>query len=296
MPADIPLKRGDRILTAGKEYPANVYPWMNLKNKGIELDFVPEEPDGSLPPDKIKEHIKPGTAILSISYVEWCTGYRNDLKKLSSICREKGIHLIVDGAQGIGVLNLNLAESGIDALACPAWKWLWGPLGLGFLYMTPDFMEKITPPFVGADGVIEPEKLLDFKLIHKPDMSRFEYATKNYADIITFDKSLELTLEYGIKRIEKEAMENSSIFRSIIEQNGGEIFGRYNQENSSPIISCTFPGIAAEILNRELGKQNVLANVRDGRLRIAPHAYLNNDDAEQFSDKIKEALKASSEE
>lgn len=289
-----PFQPGDRILTADKEYPANVYPWLNLEYKGVTLDFVEEEPDGSLPAEKIQDYIRPETVMLTISFVEWCTGFRNNLKLLAEICREKGIHLIVDGAQGVGALQLNVEEADIDALACPAWKWLWGPLGLGFLYMKPSFMNKIRQLFVGAEGVAGYDRLLDYKLIPRDGMLRFEYATKNYADIVTFDKSLELTLEIGMAAVEKRVLSVAGAFQEAVRSAGGTIFGDYPGENRSGIFSCTFPATDPGKLRKELARRNVLANVRDNRLRIAPHAYLDREDAIRFAEKIKGALKASS--
>ena len=225
--------------------------------------------------------------MISISFVEWCTGFKNDLKKLAGIAHKRGIPLVVDGAQGVGALSLDVIDTGIDALACPTWKWLWGPLGLGFLYMKPEFMEQITPPFVGADGVAPTGDILDFQLRPADGMKRFEYSTKNYCDIIVFDKSLELTLELGITAIEEALLKLTTDFMNEVEKAGYRIFGNYPRENRSGIFSFMVEKCTPEELLLKMRENGILANVRDGRLRIAPHVYSGREDAQHFGETLR---------
>jgi len=276
-----PFKKGDTVISAGKEYPANIYPWMNLEKKGVDLILIPETNGATLLQD-IEAAIDTNVKMITISFVAWTSGYKNDMKALGDLCHSYNIPLVVDGAQGVGALNLSMKETGISALACPAWKWLWGPLGLGFLYMKPSFMEKISPVFVGADGVQNADDLLNFELIPKNNMTRFEYATKNYADIVQFSKSLELTMELGISTIETKLHEITDEFKNAVTKSGGIIYGDFEKINQSGIFSFTLKDMEPEIVKSKLAEKNIIVNVRDNRIRIAPHVYLNEEDVSQF--------------
>lgn len=283
-----PFKPGDRILTAGKEYPANIFPWMNLAGRGVHLDLVAEGPDGSLPPEKFAAAIRPETALISVSFVQWCSGYRVELAALAELAHAHGIPLVVDGAQGVGALALDVEATGIDALACSAWKWLWGPLGLGFLWMKPEFMARISPPFVGADGVAPTGDPLSYQLTPAPGMLRFEYATKNYGDIIVFDRALDLTLQAGIAWIEKELLELTEAFRREVESAGYRVYGDYPPSRRSGIISFTAgDDKSPEAVLAGLKEHGVQANVRDGRIRLSPHVYMGRESAARFGDILK---------
>ncbi|MHB9012543.1 MAG: aminotransferase class V-fold PLP-dependent enzyme, partial [Ignavibacteriaceae bacterium] len=94
-------KKGDRVLLNDLEFPANVYPFLNLKEKSVEIDFVKSH-DGIVSAEDIIDNIKPATRLVSISYVQFLTGYRVDLEKIGKVCKEKGIIFSVDAIQGLG--------------------------------------------------------------------------------------------------------------------------------------------------------------------------------------------------
>jgi selenocysteine lyase/cysteine desulfurase len=274
------------VITAGKEYPANIYPWMNLAKKGVELILIPEK-NGAVQLTDIEKAIDANVKMVTISFVAWCSGYKNDLTALGKLCNEHNIPLIVDGAQGIGALKLSMQETGVSALACPAWKWMWGPLGLGFLYMKPSFMEKISQVFVGADGVENAEDPLTYNLVPKNDMRRFEYATKNYADIVQFSKSLELIKELGPETIETALHNITARFKQAVTKNGGIIFGDFIEKKRSGIFSFTLEGMDPKLVMKKLAEENITVNERDNRIRIAPHVYLDEGDVSYFESVLK---------
>ena len=263
------------------EYPANVYPWMNLEKRGVALKFISER-NGEILIEDIENAISDNVRMITLSFVQWCSGFKIDLIRLGEICSNAGIPLVVDGAQGIGALNLDVKEANISALSCPCWKWLWGPIGLGFLYMKRSFMERITPVFVGADGVKGWDNLLEYNLIPREDMRRFEYATKNYSDIVQFSECLKLSSRLGINNIEKYLLNITQMFSQAAREAGCRIYGDFNKKNQSGIFSFTVPGIEPEKIKSELFKNRVLVNVRDNRVRISPHVYLDEEDVAEF--------------
>jgi cysteine desulfurase / selenocysteine lyase len=99
--------KGDRIILNDAEFPANVYPFLNLKKRGVEVDFVRSK-DGIASAEDIIETITDATRLISISYVQFLSGYRADIKKLGEVCRKKDILLCVDAIQGLGAVRLSV--------------------------------------------------------------------------------------------------------------------------------------------------------------------------------------------
>ena len=100
-------KKGDRILLNDVEFPANIYPFLNLKRFGVEIDFVKSE-NGFVTAEQIIDDVKPGTKLISVSYVQFLSGYKIDLDKIGNYCRANDIIFCVDGIQGIGALQIDV--------------------------------------------------------------------------------------------------------------------------------------------------------------------------------------------
>ncbi|GAB1348795.1 hypothetical protein MASR1M107_10080 [Ignavibacteriales bacterium] len=145
-------KPGDRILLNDVEFPSNVYPFLNLKNQGVEIDFVHSK-KGAVNSVDILAAVRPETRLISISAVQFLSGYRSNLKKIGDFCRERNIIFSVDAIQALGALQIDVKECKIDFLSCGTQKWLLGLMGLSFIYITGELQHDITPRFVGWASV-----------------------------------------------------------------------------------------------------------------------------------------------
>jgi selenocysteine lyase/cysteine desulfurase len=152
-----PWKKGDRILTVSVEYPSNVYPWWNVRDRGVEIVTVPEV-GGRVDQDRFLDRIDETITMVVISHVEFASGFAFDLPRLASVCRERGVFLFVDIAQSIGVLPVDLAL--VDAAAWPTWKWLLGPVGMGGFHLKKRHLDSIRPLQVLelSEGLVGAEK------------------------------------------------------------------------------------------------------------------------------------------
>ena len=124
---------GDNVVTTNVEFPANIYPWMGLRARGVQLEMVPEE-DARLPLDRIAEAIDNRTRVVSVSAVQYASGYRSDLAALGRVCKDKGVLFCVDAIQALGVFGIDVREMNIDFLCADGHKWLCGPEGCGIFY------------------------------------------------------------------------------------------------------------------------------------------------------------------
>src|SRR5262245_35407181 len=120
-----PWRAGDSVVTSAEEYPSNLYPWLNLASRGVRLRMVPSR-EGRVWLRDLVAAIDATTRLVTISHVEFASGFRNDLDGLSELCRARGIALFVDAIQGLGPLVLDVQRTPVDFLAADGHKWLLG--------------------------------------------------------------------------------------------------------------------------------------------------------------------------
>jgi selenocysteine lyase/cysteine desulfurase len=266
-----PWRPGDNLVTAEDEYPANRYPWMNLAARGVEVRVVPSRA-GRVTLDDLRAAIDRRTRLVSLSLVEYATGFRNDLDAVGELCRKRGVHLFVDAIQGLGVLPLDLDRTPVDFLAADGHKWLLGPEGAGVLYVRRELVDLLHPVGIGWNSVVGARDFtrLDFTL--KPHAGRWESGSYNVAGITTLGASLELLLQVGIFALEARVREVTDYLCARV-PSGFEVFSSRAPGEWSGIVSLAAPGRDLRELVRRCRERGVVINRRAGRLRISPHAY-----------------------
>ena len=137
-----PWREGDNVVSASEEYPSNVYPWMNLESRGVTLRLVPSR-EGRIWLDDLARAIDRSTRVLTISHVEFSTGFRNDLDALAELCRKRRIALFVDAIQGLGPHTIDVQKTPVDFMAADGHKWLLGPEGAGLLYVRREWIDRL---------------------------------------------------------------------------------------------------------------------------------------------------------
>ena len=138
----------DEVILTDYEFPSNIYPFKNLERFGVKMKYVPNR-SGKILLEDIEKRITPKTKLLSISFVEFSNGFRNDLEKIGNLCKANNIIFSVDGIQGIGAIPIDVEKFQIDFISNGGHKWLMGPMGAGFMYIRPELFEKIKPAYTG---------------------------------------------------------------------------------------------------------------------------------------------------
>ena len=146
---------GQNVVVTELEHMSNVYPWLAMRQRGVEVRYVPQR-DGAIDMGEFAAAIDDETAAVSISHVTMGTGYRFNLDEVCSAAHEHGARVVVDAAQSAGAVPIDVTRSGVDLLAAPSFKWMFGPLGAGFLYVCPELIETCDPPLPGWFGVVNP--------------------------------------------------------------------------------------------------------------------------------------------
>ena len=277
-----PWRDGDNAVTSDDEYPANLYPWMNLASRGVELRRVPSR-DGRVEIADLLAATDARTRLLTISFVEFATGFRNDLAALGEECRRRGIRFFVDAIQGLGVFPLDVSALPIDYLAADGHKWLLGPEGAGVLYVRRERLDELRPVGVGWNSVVGRWEFsrIDFRLL--PHAGRYEGGSLNVAGIAALGASLDLLLNAGIERVRQRVLELTDRLCDGGERVGWRVYSSRHPDERSGIVSLTAPpGIDPAAAVKHLRKQGVAVNQRGGRLRVSPHAYNTPDEIDRL--------------
>jgi len=262
---------GDEVLTTDYEFPSNVYPFLNLEKRfGVKVVFTPNR-DGKILIEDIESRISEKTRLLTISFVEFSNGFRNDLETIGRICKENGTIFSVDGIQGIGAIPIDVQKYNIDFLSNGGHKWLMGMMGAGFMYIAPKLFERLIPAYTGWLAVENAWDFFDYRLDLLPDAKRFEYATVNFMGISALSASVELLLEAGIENIETHLLKLGAQLVNGLENAGMVFMGAREKQYWSGIFS--FSGKKIEKLYEYFMKENIVVSLRNGMIRIAPHFY-----------------------
>jgi len=281
-----PWREGDSVVTAAEEYPSNIYPWMNLAARGVSLRTVPSR-EGRVWVDDLIAACDDSTRVLTISHVEFASGFRNDLDALGGFCRDRGIAFFVDAIQGLGPLTIDVARTPIDFLAADGHKWLLGPEGAGFLYVRREWIERLRPLGVGWHSVVGTYNApgIDFTL--KPTAERWEGGSFNMPGLQALAASVGLLLEIGPEAVSGRILDRAEAVREISRAAGWSVHGSTRPEDLSGIVAAEKTGTDPNAVVRTLRGRGVAAACRRGRLRFSPHVYNNGDDLARLRDALR---------
>ena len=281
----IDWKSGDRIILNDVEFPANVYPFLQLKEKGVEVDFITSQ-NGIVTAEEIIGAIKPQTKLISISFVQFLSGYKIDLEKIGKICKEKGIIFSVDSIQGLGAVRLDVEKCNIDFLANGTQKWMLGLQGLAFIYVRKELQDKMKTAPIGWLAVKDAWDLLDFNLATKETAERFQPGTLNNLGIYAFNSSMKLFKEFGFDEIERQILSNSKYFIDELEKIGYKLpLYSLPEKHLSGIVS--FRSQDAQKIFDILSQKKIVCSLREGYIRFAPHFYNTKQDIDYVVDALK---------
>jgi selenocysteine lyase/cysteine desulfurase len=272
----LPLAAGDVVLTYDREFPANVYPWMSLEKRGVVFQRIPCDARG-LPDERclLEALDRPRVKAVSVSWVQFASGYRTDLAALGRVCRERGIYFVVDAIQGLGAATLDVKECGIDILACGGQKWLLSPWGCGFTYVREELARALEPSVVGWMAMRASDdfsRLVDYEFAFREDARRFEVVTLPFQDFAGFNASLELLLELGPAAVEAHV---ASLVDLAVEWARGRSDVRLvtpaERQARAGIVSIApaDPRAASE----RLARAGIKHSLREGAVRLSPHCY-----------------------
>ena len=281
-------QQGDNVVIPDIEFPANVYPWWNLKQRGVETRMV-KSVEGRVLFDDLIKQVDDRTRILSVSSVECNSGFRTDLNRLGAYCKEKGVLFFVDAIQSLGVLPMDVKKDHIDFLSADGHKWMLSVEGLGGFYISKKAVDRIRPTTMGWGNVVNAENFMDYDFTIKKDAKKFEEGTPNTMSIHAFGAALELLLEAGIDNIEKRVMNLGDFIIAELNRRNIKIYSSTLLEERSGNISFILSKDISSLYTFMLDNK-VKLTVRDGLVRLSPHFYNNEDEVLQVFELLDEYL------
>jgi cysteine desulfurase/selenocysteine lyase len=273
----IDWRPGDKVVAFEEEFPANYYPWKRLESKGVQVEWLP----ATAPLDAI-DAAATGARLLSISFVQYLSGYRANLDAIGEICHRRGCLFFLDAIQGMGAFPLDVRKSRIHALAADGHKWMLGPEGCGVLYVQQDVQDSVDPVEFGYANVASFADYGSRSMTLRGDAGRYECGTLNTVGCFGLHAAIEFVLEVGVERISKEVQALGDQIATGVRAKGYDLAVERTAENGAGIVSFRKSGVDCRVLIRELKDKGILAAPRQGWVRASPHFYILPEEIDRF--------------
>lgn len=280
---------GDVVVTADREFPSNVYPWLGLARAGVETRMLDPGPAG-VTVDDVAAALDDRVRLVALSAISYGAGERLDLGGIAELCRRRDVLFVVDGIQAIGAVAVDMTRDGMDCIAADGHKWLCGPEGSGFLAMSDRLLDRLRPVQLGWKSVVSATyHPYDFTL--RRDAAKLEAGSLNLLGLHALGAAVDLALEVGIATIEARLAELVELLEDGLRTRGLALLGREGpgpRRRPSGIVSFV-PRRPPERVRQELWERGVVSTVRFGGIRLAPHHYQDDRDVAEFLTRLDDA-------
>lgn len=273
-----PWREGDNVVTLDNEFPSNLYPWMNLASRGVEVRRLPVV-EGRVDLDQIAAACNARTRLITVSWVGYALGWRLDVAKLVQLAHDRNVLVFLDAIQGLGVFPLDVRSTGVDFLAADGHKWMLGPEGAGIFFVRREHLNTLRPIGVGWNSVVQGADFGHIELALRPEAARYEGGSQNLVGMIGLAASLQTLIDFGLSPqaspIAERVLQVTDYACERLAAIGAQVASCREPDHRSGIVAFRPPiGDPVEVRRRCL-EQGVALSCRGGRLRISPHAYCN---------------------
>jgi len=280
--AGLQIKRGQNVLIYHDCYPSNVYPWMALADRGVEVRLMNIRELGKVRVVDVQGQVDEDTRLVALASAHYLTGWRINVDAIGRMLRSKGILFCLDAIQTLGAFPTSVAH--VDILAADAHKWLLGPCAAGILYVRKEARPQIRPVVQGWHNVQCPDFLTQDDLIFHEGARRYEAGTHNFLGLHGLKASFELIQEVGIEAIAAElARKRLWLVPELVAKGYTVLHGDAHADNAGAITSFYREGTDMRALHQKLKASGVTTSCRilpggQSVVRVSPHYY--NTDAE----------------
>jgi selenocysteine lyase/cysteine desulfurase len=283
----LPLEKGDEVLLAEGEFPAAALPWMALREAGVRIRVVPPDEGRAVSAEAMVAAMGPRSRVVSVSLVSFATGYRVDLKTLGDACRERGLFLVVDGAQGVGAVDFRVADHPIDVLAVSGYKWLFGPYGTGFTYVNPRVIGRLRVSdvnWLGVEGADRLNRRAGYELKFKDGARRFDIPeTASFLNLSALAASIEFLNRVRVPTVEAHARRLLDELVKGLESTRLRVVSDLKGARRSAILALEGPTLDdTRTIYRRLRDKGIVVSLRDNLVRVSPNIYNTQDDVARF--------------
>jgi selenocysteine lyase/cysteine desulfurase len=292
----IDWKNGDEVVIYGDDYPANVYPWLNLQSRGVVIRWLETETLGKITPDCIEASLTPSTRLVALASCHFQTGWRIDVPAIGALLRKRGILFSLDAIQTLGAFPTPATE--VDFLSADAHKWLLGPLAAGIVYVAKERFNECRPTLLGSWNIKSPDFLAQKTIEFEEGGRRYEPGVLNVAGIYGMRASINLIRERGIEVVSSLILERRDQLETGLASLGFDFLSpRSTEPLRSGILTTRHPGKDPSKLYADLEKASISASYRRTRdhgfwLRFSPHFYNTRAEIDRVLDVLSDAIKS----
>jgi len=272
----IPWQAGDEVMCYGADYPANVYPWLELQRRGVVIRQLKPEQMGEITIELVKAALTRKTRLVALASCNFFTGYQIDVNAIGRMLHEHGVLFSLDAIQTLGAFPVNVEH--VDFLSADAHKWMLGPLAIGIVYVKKRHFDLLRPTLLGAWNVHSPNFIAQDEIRFVPTAQRYEPGVLNIAGILGMRTALEMIAGIGIDCVAARLLELKKHLVGQLDELGFSIHGVKDGPHASSITTFRHARIPATTLFAHLEKADVICSLRHDRdgndfLRFSPHLY-----------------------
>jgi len=271
----IPWKPGDNIVSARVENAANLAPWLNLRDLGVEVRLLPAGQDDRVDLVELRALTDRRTRLVALSAVQYATGQRLDLASVVAFCRPRGILVSVDAVQALGAVPLNAKALGVNFLAAGGHKWLMGLTGMGIFYVDELATGLVRTPVLGEKNIAGETgaRERDPELRLFTDAGKFEAGEPSLAGLYGLGQALRNVEACGLEEISQRLYRLTEQLAEGLRRLDCRVISPRGDEEWSGIVTFEPPGLPAADVVHRLGERAITTAVRRGRVRVSPHYY-----------------------
>lgn len=274
------LDKGDNVVTTEFEHEAQIFALRRAAELYSINVRIARAEKGRITPDSVMDLVDGRTRLCAVSHVTFSNGLRFDLPTLAAACRPRGIPVMSDIIQSVGILEVALPELGADIVVAGGHKGLLGLNGTAFLYLREEMIERLRPPFAAKNSVVS-GRLAEGPLDFRTDARRFEYGNPNFLGIAVLGASVRFLRVAGLDRIEQHVRRLSTRLIERADSAGIVVRTPRDWADRAGIVSLRLPGSTDDAV-KHLRDHGIIVNSKDGHVRASVHGYNCEADIDRF--------------
>jgi len=276
---------GDEVIAYNQAFPADVYPWLNLASRGVELKLIDDRGRHRHEVADVEALMTPRTRLVCLELVNFNSGFRAPVEEVARLCHRQGAWLLVDATQAVGALRVDVRELGCDVLIAHGYKFLMSGWGTAISFFAPHTRERLGVPEPGWKSVGDLKNLaslVDYKVDWATAARRWEPSIPDLVGIVGLGAVIGLMSGLGTRWIEERVLGNAGEVSGALEERGWSVMSSRRPGERSGILSLSRDGVDMAVLEAELRKRDVACAVREGRLRLSVHFYNDRSDLDRL--------------
>jgi cysteine desulfurase / selenocysteine lyase len=286
----LPWRKGDNVLIYHDDYPSNVYPWMALAERGVQVRLMNIRELGKVRSIDVQGQIDENTRLVALASCHFVSGWRINIPAIGKMLRQRGVLFCVDGIQTLGAFDTTVEH--VDFLAADAHKWLLGPCAAGIFYVRHELQDRLKPTVLGWNNVRCPNYVAQLEMKLRSGAHRYEAGSDNLLGLVGLTAAMEMILDVGVENISAELLRQRAWLVPALQEKGYAVLhAAAPPENASGIVTFHRPGEDMTALHQKLADAKMITSLRTDRaeqnyIRLSPHFYNTDEELRRVLEMI----------